>query len=242
MRRRPSESSTPLSSGTSVAITSSSLSLLEGLTESERDEFVAAATPQQLKAHDILAQQGAPAMAFYVVEVGYLRVSQSDDNGREISGRTIGPGHGFGGAVAMGRPRYTTSARALQPARVLRWQRPMLRALLDKYPQVRGQIMRDETRPADQRERQQEAAAAGLSSRLARILIALSAHGSRSTGASIDIVHPLTRQDMADLLGVPAVDVSVPLAGLEKAGLISTTRSHVRILNLPDLETAAGAE
>ena len=218
------------------------MSLLEGLTESERDEFVAAATPQQLKAHDILAQQGAPATAFYIVEVGSLRVSQSDDHGREIAGRTIGPGRVFGGAVAMGKPRYPTSARALQPVRVLGWQRSMLSALLDKYPQVRGQIMRDETRPADPRERQPEAAAGSLSQRLARILVALSAHGSRSTGSSIDVVHPLTRQDMADLLGVPLVDVSVPLAGLEKGGLISTTRSHVRILNLPDLETATGAE
>jgi len=219
------------------------LSFLGDLTESQRDEFVASATTHSLKAHDVLAQQGSPATTCYVVEVGYLRVSQVDDSGRETAGRTIGPGRVYGGAVSMGRPRYPTSARALQPVRVLGWQRPMLLALLDKYPEVRDKISKDESRPTpDARERLQEAASGSLPHRLARILVALSAHGTRSAGTSIDIVHPLTKQDLADLAGVPLFDVAGPLAEMEKRGAISMTRSHVRILNLSDLQTGAAEQ
>ena len=216
--------------------------LFDDLTDTQRDEVVAASTPQQLKAHDILAQQGAPATTFYVVEVGQLRVSQSDDSGREVIGRTIGPGRAFGGAVAAGRPRYPTSARALQPVRVLGWARPMLMALLDKYPQLRDEIVKDEARPAEARERQQEANTGSVAQRLARILISVSINGSRLAGASIDIVHPLTRQDLATLAGAELFDVAPVLSDWEKRGVISMTRSHVRILNPAELQEAAEAQ
>ena len=104
--------------------------MFDSLDEAERRDVVAAANSLHLKTHDILAQQGAPAAHFYVIEVGRLRLSQS-----------------FGGTMLLGRPRYLQSARAQQPTRLLAWARPTLLALIDKYPDLKARIVDAESRP-----------------------------------------------------------------------------------------------
>ena len=105
--------------------------MLDSLDDAERREVVAAAKSLQLKTHDILAQQGAPAAHFYVIEVGRLRLSQTTESGEETAARTVGGGQSFGGTMLLGRPRYLQSARAQQPTRLLAWARPTLLALID---------------------------------------------------------------------------------------------------------------
>jgi CRP-like cAMP-binding protein len=108
--------------------------VLDSLDDAERRDVVAAAKPLLLKTHDILAQQGAPAAHFYVIEIGRLRISHTAESGQETAARTAGAGQSFGGSLLMGRPRYLQSARAQQPSRIMAWARPTLLALIDKYP------------------------------------------------------------------------------------------------------------
>lgn len=65
------------------------------LSDAQRTEVIAAARAKQLKTHEILADQGAPATTFYVIEVGYLKLSQISADGREVIARIAGPGQAF---------------------------------------------------------------------------------------------------------------------------------------------------
>lgn len=217
--------------------------ILDELSPTERHAIVAAAKPRVLKTHDVLAEQGAPATTFYVVEVGHLKLSQISRDGREVIARFAGPGQAFGGIVVVGRPEYPISATAIEPTRVLGWHRDVLMPLVERYPRLRTVILEEIARHmTDALSRVQELTTERVSRRLARTLLRLAASGGRAEGAAIDIVHPITRQELADLVGATLFTVSRLLARWEARGLIRSTRGHVTILDpagLQQIVTAA---
>jgi len=216
--------------------------VLDSLDGAERDEVVAAAKSIQLRTHDILAQQGAPAAHFYLIEAGRLRLSQTSETGQETAARTAGPGQSFGGTLLMGRPRYLLSARAQQPTRLLAWTRSMLMALVDKYPDLKARIVDAESRPsAVPRARLEDPGEGTVAERLSHVLMLVAANGSRQDDQSIDIVHSLTRQDLADLTGADVREVSALLSAWEEQGIAQLSRTHVRLLDPSRLEALAGA-
>jgi len=216
--------------------------IFNGLSDAQRTEVVAAARAKQLKTHEILADQGAPARTFYVVEVGYLKLSQLSADGREVIARIAGPGQAFGGIVLLGHPHYPVSATAMQPTRVLGWPQAVLTALVEKYPSLRTRIVEEITRHmTDALERVQELSTERVSQRLARTLLRLAASGGRAEGAAIDIVHPITRQELADLIGATLFTVSRHLAAWEERGLVQSARGRIRILQPAQLQALTTA-
>jgi len=214
--------------------------VLDSLDDAERREVVAAAKSLQLKTYDILAQQGAPAAHFYVIEIGRLRLSQTTESGQETAARTVGAGQSFGGTLLMGRPRYLQSARAQQPTRVLAWARPTLLALIDKFPDLKARIVDAESRPnALPRVRSEDPAGSTVIERLAHVLARLAENGARQDDEAIDIVHPLTRQDLALLIGAEIRDVSLLLTAWENDRIVQLSPSHVRLLDQARLEALA---
>lgn len=216
--------------------------MLDSLDDAERREVVAAAKSLQLNTHDILAQQGAPATHFYVIEVGRLRLSQTTESGQETASRTAGAGQSFGGTLLMGRPRYLQSARAQQPTRILAWARPTLLAVIDKYPDLKARIVDAESRPgALRRARFEDPSEGTVAERLAHVLAQLAANGSRQEDQAIDIVHSLTRHDLALLIGAELREVSMLLSAWEQDRILQLSPSHVRLLDHARLEALAAA-
>jgi CRP-like cAMP-binding protein len=211
--------------------------IFSDLTDAERDEIVASARPRLLRTHETLADQGSEATTFYVIEVGYLKLSQVSADGREVIARIAGPGHAFGGIVVLGHPQYPISAVAIEPTRVLGWSRTVLMPLVTKYPQLRTRILEEIARHmTDALARVQELTTERVSQRLARTLLRLAEHGGRREGSATAIVHPITRQELADLVGATLFTVSRLLARWESEGLIESTRGRVRILNSTELQ------
>ena len=210
--------------------------VLADLSDAERGEVIGAARPRLLKAQEILAEQGAPATTFYIVEVGHLKLSQVSKDGREVIARFAGPGHAFGGIVVLGHPVYPVSATAVEPTRVLGWTKPVLLALVAKYPQIRTKILEEIARHmTDALTRVQELTTERVNQRLARTLLRLAESGGRRDGHAIEIVHPITRQELADLVGATLFTVSRMLARWADEGIIDSTRAHIRILRPDEL-------
>ncbi|HVQ41836.1 MAG TPA: Crp/Fnr family transcriptional regulator [Vicinamibacterales bacterium] len=216
--------------------------MLDSLDDAERRDVVAAANSLQLKTHDILAQQGAPAAHFYVIEVGRLRLSWTTESGEETAARTVGAGQSFGGSMLLGRPRYLQSARAQQPTRVLAWARPTLLALIDKYPDLKARIVDAESHPnAVPRVRLEDPADSTVVERLAHVLTRLAENGARQDDGAVDIMHPLTRHDLALLVGAEPREVSTLLTAWESERVVQLSPSHVRLLDEARLEALAAA-
>lgn len=72
-----------------------------------------------LEAGEVLFRQGDPSVAFYVVEAGRIELSQLDAAGEVVLREELGPGQHFGEGSLMNRRVRTTTARALEPSKVL---------------------------------------------------------------------------------------------------------------------------
>jgi CRP-like cAMP-binding protein len=213
-----------------------------GLTDAARREILAAGLPRMLKARQVLAAEGEPASTFYLDVVGHLKLSQLAPDGREIIARFIGPGDPYAGIVVLGHPTYPISATAVEPARVLGWPRAVVTDLAGRHPQLRTNLLHEITRHmTDALERVSELSTERVAQRIARTLLRLAEHDGHVRGTSIEIAHPITRQELADLAGTTLFTASRLLAKWEQRGLIESTRGHVTLLQPARIEALVEA-
>lgn len=202
-----------------------------GFNDRERLAILSAAKPQVLKPRDVLAREGEPAALFYVVQLGHLKLSRVNPDGNEIVMRFVGPGGPFGGVVAAGALNYPLTATAAETTRVLGWPRSVLEELMTLHPRLRTNIVvQISNHLSDALTRVQEVTSDRVEQRVARALIRLAAHGGVRTPTGIDIAHPLTRVELAGVVGTTLFTVSRLLARWEADGLIASKRRRISLL------------
>src|SRR5215207_7432549 len=207
--------------------------IFDGLTDAEREGWLARAARTTLKKGDTLARQGDPARHFYLVESGFLKVLQLTADGTELIVRFVSPGEPFGGVVALGDSAYPVTAVVAQPAVVHVWTREVVGELLLKTPQVRVNIMREmATHMTDALTRVRELTTARVGQRLAQTLLRLTRQCGQASAEGVLIAQPLTRQELADLTGTTLYTVSRTLAKWESLGVVAS-RKRLLLLRSP---------
>ena len=208
--------------------------IFAGLDDRARLAILSAARPHVLKARDVLAREGEPARTFHVVQLGHLKLSRVSPDGNEIVLRFVGPGEPFGGVVAVGDATYPLTATAAEPTRTLGWSRAVLEELMSAHPRLRTNIVSQISRHlSDALTRVQEVTSDRVEQRVARALVRLAAHGGVPTPHGVDIAHPVTRDELAGLVGTTLFTVSRLLARWETDGLIASRRRRITVLS-PD--------
>jgi len=204
--------------------------IFSGLSPQAQREILAAAFTKNLAARESLAIEGEPATTFYLVVVGHLKLSKVAPDGREVIARFIGPGDPYAGVVLLNHPAYPVSAVAVEPSRVLGWPRAVINDVAGRHPQLRANVLEEITRHmTDALERVTELTTERVPQRVARTLLRLAEHDGHGIGSAIEIAHPVTRQELADLVGTTLFTVSRLLAAWEQQGLIHSTRGHVTV-------------
>jgi CRP-like cAMP-binding protein len=217
--------------------------LLSGLSPRERRDLLEAAHPRLLQRRERLGEQGQPAEHFAFVQIGGLKLGQVTAAGVEAIVRFIGPGDCYGAVALVPGSRYPLSATAVEPSRVLTWTRPVIAELAERVPRVKSNIFEEITRRmAGVLSIARDLATERVPQRLARALLRLAEHGGDRTPEGVHIVHPVTRQELADLTGTSLFTVSRLMAGWEAGGLLHTGRGSVTIVDGGRLEAAACAD
>jgi CRP/FNR family transcriptional regulator, nitrogen oxide reductase regulator len=217
--------------------------VFDGLSDPERERWLARGTSSSLKRGDTLARQGEPARHFYLVESGFLKILQLTAEGTEVIVRFISPGEPFGGVVALGDSAYPVSAVVVQPSVVRAWTREAVGELLRENQQVRVNIMREmATHMTDALTRVRELTTARVGQRLAHTLLRLTRQCGQATEGGMLITQPLTRQELADLTGTTLYTVSRTLAKWESLGLIESRKRLLFVRSAKRLEEVAGSE
>jgi CRP-like cAMP-binding protein len=217
--------------------------LLTGLSDAEQSELLAAGQPRLLKPREALGSQGDPAESFALVQIGYLKLGKVNAAGAETLVRFIGPGDCYGAVALTAGSRYPVSATAAEPSRVLLWPRPVISRLAERLPRLKSNIFEEVTRRmSGVLTVAQELATERVPQRLARTLLRVAEHGGQSTPEGLRIVHPLTRQELADLTGTTLFTVSRLMSTWEAAGLLRTGRGAVTIVDAEGLQLAGESE
>jgi len=110
---------------------------LQGLEPGEIDVVLAAAKSRRFPSKSVMTAQGDPAEQFHLLWSGRARYFLGTPNGKKILLMWISPGDIFAPAALLSRPsHYLASTEALRDCTVLVWERPAIRALAQRFPQL----------------------------------------------------------------------------------------------------------
>ncbi len=211
--------------------------IFDGLTDTDRQVWLDHATTRSLRRGQPLVRQGDPADAFSLVELGMLKLVQVTPEGHELIVRFVGPHEPFGGVVALDGAVYPVTALAVEATRLRTWPRATLSQLLGQHPQVRTNIMREMTaHMTDALTRVRELATERVGQRLAHTLLRLMRQAGRTTPEGVELRHPLTRQEFAELTGTTLYTVSRTLSKWQADGVIQSTGRRLLVRNPARLE------
>lgn len=214
--------------------------IFDGLTDGERQHWLAAAATRSLRKGHVLARQGDAAQGLFLVETGLLKLVQTTSDGQSLIVRFVGPCEPFGGIAAIEGARYPVTALAVESMRLLAWSPDAVARLLIGFPQVRQNLMREmAAHMSDALTRARELATERVGPRLAHTLLRLMRQCGQPTADGVLLGHALTRQEFAELAGTTLYTVSRTLSRWEADGILLTRGRRLVIVAPKRLESVA---
>ena len=113
------------------------LAWTEPLPDAVRELVVASFTALEFEFGDTVVRAGEPADGYYLVIEGQARALVEGEDGAEVSLNLLGPGDGFGEAALLEGTARTATVRAASKLTVLRLDRGVFAAAMERYPEVR---------------------------------------------------------------------------------------------------------
>jgi CRP-like cAMP-binding protein len=207
------------------------LALFRNLSPAEAESILQSGRQKKVGSEEFFFMQDDPADAFYVLTQGKVRLSQFTSDGQQILLRIIVPITPFGAVALAENERYPVSAQAIEPATAIVWPKATLDRLLVKYPQLAinaVKILAEHVQEFQQRFT--EIATQRVERRLARMILRLANQIGVKTERGVEVNLPLSRQDLAEMVGTTLYTVSRTLSQWETQGLIFSARERLIIL------------
>jgi CRP-like cAMP-binding protein len=184
---------------------------------------------------EILFSEGEPGNRLYVIAEGKIKLGASSSDGRETLLAILGPGEMFGELSLFDPGPRTATATALTDAELLGLGNTDLQPWLAGRPEVAVSLLGALARRL---RRTNEAMAdlvfSDVPGRVAKALLELaSKFGEPNEDGSVHVVHDLTQEELAQLVGASRETVNKALADFQNRGWI---RLEQRGVDLMDVE------
>ena len=210
--------------------------LLHGLGTEAAKEMLQQAERRTIPADGVLFTAGQPAQAVHVVVSGVVRLVQATPNGTRVIVKYVRPGEIFGSPALLGR-FYPADAIAVTECIELQWSSEAIQSSVERYPQVAINVIRDlEARLREMESRLRDLSSEPVEQRLARAILRLVETFGQTTEEGVEIPFPVSRQDLADLIGSTLHMVSRTMRAWETQRQIKRYR---RRLVIADVEAVA---
>lgn len=217
------------------------LDLFKCLPEREAEGILAEARLRRVPEGGSVFAQGAPALRFYMLVEGRLKIVQTLPDGQQTIAHWVTPGQLFGLANVLGRDDYPGSAVAATGSTVLAWPMSAWDKLASAHPAVAGAALRTVGgHLQDAFARLREISAARVEPRVARALLRLVRQSGRRTEEGVQIEFPITRQDIAEMTSTTLYTASRTLSTWEQAGVLTGGRRRIVVLDPHALVRLAG--
>lgn len=215
------------------------LSVCNAIPDSDLERLSAIAVVTEIAAGQCFIDEGEPANCFFNLTAGTAKLFKLLPDGRRQITGFVGAGHFLGLAVS---DTYAFSAEAIDRVRYCRFQRSRLRTLLDDYPLMEKRLL--EVASNELVAAQEQMLLLGRKTareRLASFLLMQSRQGVPCGQARQRFKLPMTRNDIADYLGLTIETVSRTLTRLRAEGMIEiVSQSELVIRDPAALEGLAG--
>lgn len=208
------------------------VALFTGLDSRALDEIKAAARGRREEAGTAFFREGEPALAFFVLDRGSVKLTQLTPEGHQVVLRLLGPGDAFGGVAAFGGATYPITAEAVTEASALEWPGSIMAGLMERHPKLALNAVKFvAARLHELQVQYRQLATEKVERRVARALLRLVQQAGRriETGVLIDL--PLSRDDIGQMTGTTLYTVSRIISRFETEGILEAGRQRMVIRN-----------
>ncbi len=188
------------------------------------------ATTQHYAKGDFVFRSGASGINVYFLRAGKVKIHQLSPTGREVILWFCFAGEIFGLAeVARGGGRVV-NAQACESCEVLAVAQEQFRVFLDHRPRIAMlsmQVLSSRLRVLG--EMFVNVVADDVNTRIAKLIVRLSARYGTRAGKEVFLNIPLTHQEMADMVGTSRQTVTTVLSALKRQGVLSIDNRRIHI-------------
>ncbi|HWT73832.1 MAG TPA: Crp/Fnr family transcriptional regulator [Mobilitalea sp.] len=197
----------------------------------------------EYKKGDVLLQDGDKTESIVIINEGSAKAYKITADGREQILYVFTEGDFFGEQNLLGGKTATYSVEALQPLKTCTLSKTEFQQLLFDYPDIAVKIIEELGSRMERLENAlQSMGVRNVDNRIGAILLEFAAKYGTETKDGTLIQLPLSREGIANYLGVARETVSRKLGQLENDGIIrSVNNKSILILDQESLETLSGA-
>ena len=204
--------------------------LFHGLQEKDLESICRKGVCCSVDSGSFFFYQGDPPERIYALLEGRIKLIQNNPEGEQVLIRIIGPYTLFGALVMTSATEYPLSAQASEPSFAIYWSRDVILQVVQQYPILALNTVQMMSEHAHElQERFTQLATERVERRLARTLLRLANQTGRKTPEGVLIDMPLTRKDLAEMIGATLFTVSRLLKKWEQEGLVSSKRESITI-------------
>lgn len=207
------------------------------------EAMLRATEPRTVAARQNLFHQGDAAHELIILGTGYLKVWQIDGSGDPTTIHVLGPGDPVGAVAVFRQVPYPATATALLDCVALCWPAGWMLNLMERHPAVRANALSlVGSRTEELVNRLREMATEPVGQRTARALLRLADQTGHAVAGGVEIGCPLSRQDLAEIVGTDLYSVSRILRSWAASGLVAAGRLRVVLLNRAAMQRIADGD
>lgn len=201
--------------------------LFRGLESADLASLAEIATPRRFGKGEILFAAGEPAVGFFVVGAGRVRVYVLSPEGKEQTLHSFGPGEPVGEAAVFAGQSYPAYAAASADSEVAYIPRDGFVKLIGRRPEVALNMLATlSQRLRSFAKKIEDLSLRDVTSRLARYLLD---HAAPGQGGLSRVALSDSKSQLAISLGTTPESLSRSLARLKEAGVITVDRRTVTV-------------
>ena len=199
-------------------------------------------THKEYKKGEMILFDGEKSEAIIIISEGSAKAFKYTSDGREQILYVFSEGDFFGEQNLLGDKKATYSVEALQPVKVCTLSKTKFQKLLYEHPDIAVKIIEElGGRMARLENAMQGMGVRNVDNRVGGILLEFAAKYGTLVSDGLLIQLPLSREGIANYLGVARETVSRKLGQLESDGIIrSVNNKSILILDTKALEKIAG--
>jgi len=210
------------------------VSYFSNLDDAELKLLAQSAIHRVYDAGQVILLEGEPCPGLYIVESGWLNVIKIGIDGREQVLQTLKPGEIFNAIGVFTDAANQATVTALEPSMVWIVQRDVLLKMMEDYPSLARQVVKDLAGRVIHLIRMvEDLSLRSVEVRLARLLL------EQAQGEVVHRRRWATQVEMAARLGTVSDVVNRTLRKLADAGMIHVERGQIQILDREGLRNIA---
>ena len=183
-----------------------------------------------------LLSVGETPKSFVVIMKGSVKVYTLSADGKEKIQAILSINDYYGELHLFSNHPATYTVEALDNVKICAFSRERFSVLLTEYPQIAVKLVEELGKRVVQMETILQAAALGRAdARIAALLVEFSSKYAVSSSKGIEILLPISREGMANYLGIARETMSRKLKHMEESGLLAAVGSKRLILLKPEL-------